>query len=354
MVGKKSDVITEGTLRIMAKDLKVCERTKTSWIESSKEFPDAIHVVQLFKAHDNIDCLVDKKHQEFLKGQMSPDGKTQGARINILPDGRELDKAFSLFAEGLIIHDEASNSHWDVLYRNPGGTYSYVYTLEKKEKSVRKKYKEVEEFEKHYLTLNRRVLSALKDETDIIAVPLYTLLKTYMRVGNEIYYKAHGHKGLTTLKKKDISIDGNSVTFSYLAKDGVPMKITEKFPDVYISRLKKMLQPLRNSSFVFVNAMTGHPLTDVHFKEAFRRYCGEEFYPHIVRSFYATEKAKEFLKKHSSVTKDELRSFFLSVADKLGHKRFVKKEHAWKDNYTVTVNHYIQPEIVEKIKSLVK
>ena len=59
MVGKKSDVITEGTLRIMAKDLKVCERTKTSWIESSKEFPDAIHVVQLFKAHDNIDCLVD-------------------------------------------------------------------------------------------------------------------------------------------------------------------------------------------------------------------------------------------------------------------------------------------------------
>ncbi|MEA2004000.1 MAG: hypothetical protein U9O53_03495 [archaeon] len=354
MAGKKPDTIAEGTLRIRAKDFKVCERAKTSWKLSLREFPEAIHAVQLFRAHGNLDYLIDRKDTGFLKGQLSPDGKTQGARINILPDGRKLDKAYSIFAEDLVIHDEASNSHWDILYKNPGGTYSYVYTLEKKEKSVRKKYKEVEAFEKYYPLLNGRVLSALKDETDMIAVPLYTLLKTYMRVGNEIYYKAHGHKGLTTLKKEDISIDGNRVTFSYLAKDGVPRKIIETFPDVYIARLKKILRPLRNSSFVFVNAVTGHPLTDVHFKEAFLKYCGSGFYPHIVRSFYATEKAKEFLKKHSSATKDELRAFFLSIADKLGHKRFVKKEKVWKDNYTVTVNHYIQPEIVDKIRSLVK
>ena len=31
------------------------------------------------------------------------------------------------------------------------------------------------------------------------------------------------------------------------------------------------------------------------FKAAFKKYCGEEFYPHIVRSYIATEKAKEIL-----------------------------------------------------------
>ena len=130
------------------------------------------------------------------------------------------------------------------------------------------------------------------------------------------------------------------------------MSITRKFPEIYVLRLDKMLHPLESSSFVFVNRSTGHPLTDTHFKEAFKRYCGKEFFPHIVRSYYATAKAKEFLKNHKKARKKEIRQFFLSLAERLGHKRFVKDKGVWKESYTVTVNHYIQPEIVEKIKAL--
>ena len=356
MAAKISKPTVPGTLRIGTDDLLVYEKTSDDWIVKvpAIEFPDAMHVIQLFKAHENFNALVDTKNPRFLKGQLSPEGKSQGARINILPDGRALDKAYSLFAEHLTIHDEASNEHWDVLYRNPGGTYSYVYTLEKRDNSVKKKYSEVEEFERCYPDLIKRVDSALSDYNDNMAVPMYTLLKTCMRVGNEIYYKAHGHKGLTTLKKSDISINGNNVTFNYLSKNGVPTVITEKFPDLYVARLRKALDSIDDSSFVFVNPRSGHPLLDTHFKEAFRRYCGRNFYPHIVRSFYATQKAEEFLKSHGSATKKDIREFFLSVSEKLGHKRFVKKEQAWKDNYTVTVHHYIQPQLVDKIKALVK
>ncbi len=346
--------MAERTLRIKSKDLKVYKKTKTSWRKSSVEFPEAMHVIKLFIAHDNLDVLIDKKDPKFLKGWLSADGKCNGARINILPDGRKLDKAYSLFAKHLTIHDEASDSHWDILYQNPCGTYSYLYTLEKKEQSVKKKYKAVEEFEKHYPKLKRKVSSALKDRSDPIAVPMYTLLRTLMRIGNEIYYKAHGHKGLTTLKKKDISINGNHVTFDYLAKDGVPMNVTERFPDHYVFRLKNILKSVDRSSFVFVNKNTGHPLNDVHFKEAFKRYCGREFYPHIVRSHFATMKAKEFIQTHKSATKYEVKELFLLIAEKLGHKRFVKKENEWKESYNVTIHHYIQPEVVEKVRSIVR
>ena len=351
---KKIAVIPNGTLKIKAKGLKVFVWKKNSWKKTSKELPDAMRVIGLFLAHHNFDALKDNKNPEFLKGQLSSQGKTVGARINVLPDNMKLSGAYSLFAKNLTIHDESSNAHWDVLYQNPGGTFSYLYNVGKIKKSVKNKYKEVIEFEKNYPKIKRNVLAALNDKNDKFAVPMYTLLATFMRVGNEIYFKAHKHKGLTTLKKNDISINGNNVTFDYLSKGGVPLKITEKFPEIYLTRLKEILKPLGKNSFVFINENTGHPLRDVQFKEAFKKYCGKEFYPHIVRSYYATVKAKEFLKSHKFATKKEIKSLYLSIAEKLGHKKFVKKKHAWEDSYNVTIHHYIQPELVQKIESIEK
>ena len=341
-----------GTIRI-GKDLNFYEKTKTGWKKSKKEIPETMHTVKLFKAHHTFKELIDKKNPQFLKGQLSRDKKVEGARINILPDGKKLDKAYSLFAKHLIIHDETSSDHWDVLYQNPNGEYAYLYTQEKKQNSIKKKYRAVKEFEKKYPMIQKKVMNALKNKQDTIAIPMYTLLKTYMRIGNEIYYKAHGHKGLTTLKKKDILINQNQVTFNYLGKNGVPINLTEKFPEIYIQRLKEIIKPLKNNDFVFTDKNTGHPLHDIHFKEAFKQYCGQGFYPHIVRSYYATSAAEKFLKNKKSATKQQVKELFTSIADKLGHRKFDKKENEWKDSYNVTIRYYIQPELVEKINSII-
>ncbi|MBS3141480.1 hypothetical protein J4405_05035 [Candidatus Woesearchaeota archaeon] len=341
-----------GTLRIGSKDLKVYTKLKNSWKLSKKEFPNAIPVVKLFKAHNNLKTLIDTKDSKFLKGFVV-NNEIKGARINILPDGRKLDKAYSLFADELIIHDETSNNHWDVLYKNKGGTYSYVYTLDKIKNAVTNKYKKEEEFEKYYPKLKKNVSFALKDKKDSLALPMYTLLETNMRVGNEMYYKLHGHKGLTTLKKNDVSIKGENVTFNYLAKDGVPMNVTKQFPSDYIGRLSNVLKEKKKNDFIFVGS-NGHPLLDTQFKEAFKKYCGREFYPHMVRSYYATKKTEEFLEKHKKASKEEVKDLFLSIAEELGHKRFDKKENIWKDSYNVTIHHYIKPELVEKVKNLIK
>ena len=73
---------------------------------------------------------------------------------------------------------------------------------------------------------------------------------------------------------------------------------------------------------------------------------------YIVRSFYATNMIKEFLaaQEKTPPKKEEVHNLLYSIAEKLGHKRFIKKKRTWRENYTVTINHYVQPEVLEKVK----
>ena len=76
MKKKKVRAIPARTLRIKAKNLGVYIRKNNSWKKTMRGFPEAMHVIELFRAHDNFACLIDAKKPEFLKGQLSPDGKT--------------------------------------------------------------------------------------------------------------------------------------------------------------------------------------------------------------------------------------------------------------------------------------
>ena len=204
----KRSEIRPGTIRITASYLRVREKTKTSWKISSRIFPEAMLIISLFKKNGRFAYLKDKKDPAFLKGQLAANGSPGGARIGILPNGKKLNKAFSLFAPNLMIHDENTQHHWDVIYKNPGGTYSYLYTTGKVKMFRKRKYHTVKEFEKYYPIIKANAYEALNDKDDHFAVPMYTLLKTCMRVGNQIYYALRRHKGLTTMKKKDIEING--------------------------------------------------------------------------------------------------------------------------------------------------
>ncbi len=349
---QKSDDTVEGALRVAFNDLKVYEKTKTGWKNSKRKFPELKQVVKLFKAVSRLSILRDPKNQRFLKGQLSPDGFSEGARIPFLPNGEKLEKAFSLFAPHLQIHDQLSHDHWDVLYQNKGGTWSYVYTIKKRQFHQQQKYQKVEEFEKRYARLVSNVKKSLSDKEDQIVIPVYTLLNTYMRVGNQTYYKAHGHAGLTTLTKKNISIRNNIVTFDYIGKDGVPVKISQEFPPLYCQRLRSIIAAKKKDEFVF--SKNGTVLHENDFKAAFLKYCGKEFYPHIVRSHYATQKVKRFLLRQKTVTKDKVEQLFLSLAHDLGHRKFDKKKQEWKEHYAVTIHSYVQPELLEKVEKLIR
>ena len=343
----KKEITPVGTLRI-DKDLRVYEKTKSGWNISKNNLSEVISVVKLFKSNNNFHELIDKKNPKFLKGQLSPEGNPQGARINILPNGKKLDGAYSLFAKNLTFHDEITYSHWDLIYKNPNGKFAYHYTLDKKIKATSKKYHTVEEFEKKYHLLEKRVFNSLRDKKNYMALPVYTLLKTYMRIGNEIYYKTNNHKGLVTLKKSDIKIRNNIVNFNYIGKAGVPQSTTKKFPEVYIKRLKNEISIRKSDDFIFTKP-NGKLLHENDFKRAFNEYIGKGFYPHIVRSYFATKQTRDFFKKNHNPDKKQIKDFLKLIAEELGHKKFSKKTGNWEDSYSVTISHYIEPKLVEKI-----
>ena len=83
-----------GTIRI-GTNLKTYEFKNKTWKTVEKEFPSLIKIVSLFKSHNKFNELIDKKNPSFLKGQIFK-GKVQGARLNILPNGEKLDKAYSI------------------------------------------------------------------------------------------------------------------------------------------------------------------------------------------------------------------------------------------------------------------
>ncbi len=355
--------------RIRWKDLVVveCEGKRVS--KSRVKFPEAMKIVELFRKHGNLGLIRDGN---FLFGGLCVDaqadvgakrGRTTGKRIRVLPNGVELNKGFSLFASKLTIHDEKSRGHWDVIFENASGSFSYLYSLDKMQMSREKKFGLVDRFEKCLPRLRRNLLKEIsrdkekgvRDKGDLVLAML-VLLKTRMRVGGEIYYKRSRHKGLTTLKKKDIRIVGNVVSFDFVGKDGVPQELKERFDERVVGELRRVLRKRKRNDFVFLASArhdSGKPkgkgriLKDTDFEAGFERFCGERFYPHIVRSHFATREVEKFLERNQ----EGARKFCLGIASKLGHKRLVKGK--WKDSYEVTLHHYVRPDLVGKLGKLV-
>ena len=58
--------------------------------------------------------------------------------------------------------------------------------------------------------------------------------------------------------------------------------------------------------------------------------------------------------KKIKINKTEINKLYLEIAASLGHKKFDKKDHLWKESSSVTVGHYIEPKLVEKVKRMIK
>ncbi|MGN6194557.1 MAG: DNA topoisomerase IB [Ginsengibacter sp.] len=72
--------------------------------------------------------------------------------------------------------------------------------------------------------LNDKQLS----ERKVLAAVVSLMERTNIRIGNAFYEKEYGSFGLTTLKDRHVTFNGNSVTFAFKGKKGVDHKIKLK------------------------------------------------------------------------------------------------------------------------------
>lgn len=65
-------------------------------------------------------------------------------------------------------------------------------------------------------------------ERKVLAVVVSLMERTNIRIGNSFYEKENGSFGLTTLKDRHVTFNGNSATFSFVGKKGVSHKVQLK------------------------------------------------------------------------------------------------------------------------------
>lgn len=351
---KNAHELKDGTKRVKKIDLKQYAKKGKAWLLSSASPNYTKKAIKAYADKKKISTLIDDLAKEFLKGFVSNEGKVSGSRISLLPTGKKLARGgFSLFAKNLKFNFD-DKYEWDVMYENASGSKTYLYAEDKIHLEKEKKAKLVDKFAKFYPKILKLLEKDLKKKKSVEHLALLTLIKTYIRVGNLEYYNHNGHKGLTTLQKKDIKIRNNDVTFDFVGKDGVPHVITKQFPSYYIAILTNRLTSIKPSQFVFAG-VDNHPLHSSDFTDILYGYTKQHFYPHIIRSFHADITCKDFLTKNKNkkLSKGDVDQKLLEVASSLGHKKFNKKKKEWQISYKVTIDNYIRPKFVESMRKLI-
>ncbi len=345
----------EGTKKIHATDMNEYVFLNKNWMVSKQTSDNIKKIIQKYLTKENINLILDDIYNKFIKGHLNQHGQVSGSRIRHLPTGKELAKGgFSIFAKNLTFNKN-KRYLWDVSYENTSGLKTYLYSIDKIHLEKKKKAKIVDEFIEEYPNIIKKLEKDLKKTKKNKYLALYTMLHTYIRVGNLHHYKHLKHKVLTTLEKKDIKINNdNTCEFKFIGKDGVPQHIKKEFPEFYIKILKSKLEKLKNNEFVFTDEKTNLPLHSSDFSDILYRYTKKHFYPHIIRSFYADLTCKRFIdeNKRKKLKRKHVNDCFLEIAANLGHKKYNKETKDWEVNFKITLDNYIRPKLVERMKKL--
>ncbi|MES1219788.1 MAG: DNA topoisomerase IB [Bacteroidota bacterium] len=108
----------------------------------------------------------------------------------------------------------------------------YIYHEQWKALRSETKFHRLYEFGKSLADIRKQVQKdiAKKDltESKVLATLIAVMDTTYIRIGNAEYEKTNGSYGLTTLKDKHVTINGNTIRFSFKGKKGIDHDITIK------------------------------------------------------------------------------------------------------------------------------
>ena len=106
------------------------------------------------------------------------------------------------------------------------GRKQYLYHPRWREQQDRKKFDHMIDFAQRLPSLRRRVLTTLRasdelDETRVLACALRLLDIGLFRIGSEQYADDDGGTGLATVRRTDVTVEGDAAVFDYVAKSGM-------------------------------------------------------------------------------------------------------------------------------------
>jgi DNA topoisomerase-1 len=137
------------------------------------------------------------------------------------------------------------DGHIQATARDARGRKQYRYHPSYREARDRSKFRRMLEFSEVLPLLRERVERDLRAEDlsrrQLLATVVRLLDRTLIRVGNDEYARENRSYGLTTLRRRHVRVDGETLRFSFRGKSGVEHTISLQDP-----RLARIVQRCRD------------------------------------------------------------------------------------------------------------
>jgi DNA topoisomerase I len=174
-----------------------------------------------------------------------------------------------------------------------------------------------------------------------ILATIITILDTaYLRIGNNIYEKLNGSYGLTTLKNKHVSVEGDKIRFCFIGKKGIRNNISIKNKKI-ASIIKRCMEIPGKQLFGYLDddgqviKIDSGMVNEYIYQITGKQYTAKDFrtWAGSIVAIKAFKQLESFTSETDKVRK--INQMYDLVASELGNTRKVCK------------NHYVHPLIVD-------
>lgn len=162
----------------------------------------------------------------------------------------------------------------------------------------------------------------------VVASIIWLMDNTLIRVGNPAYARDNKSFGLTTLRRRHVTVEGATLRFSFIGKSGKEWRV--RLVDRRMARIVRSIQELRGQDlFVYVDEDgTKRPVRSHDVNAYIRDACGPGFTSKHFRTWAATVRAavlfgQTAVPDSKTATKRELNAMIDKVANRLGNTRAV-------------------------------
>jgi DNA topoisomerase-1 len=192
-----------------------------------------------------------------------------------------------------------ARGHLQATGRDARGRKQYRYHPRWREVRDARKYESMADFGAALPRIRDRVRRDLRrrgmPREKVLAAVVRLLETTCIRVGNEEYRRQNGSFGLTTLRRRHVSVDGSTLRFSFRGKGGKRHEV--QLSDPALARLVRNCQEIAGYEiFQYVDADgERHGVDSGDVNDYLREASGEDFTAKDFRTWHGTVHALERL-----------------------------------------------------------
>ncbi len=240
------------------------------------------------------------------------------------------------------------NGHLQVTGFDERGRKQYLYHPLWQEYRSRSKFEKMIEFGNALPRIREQVAKDLNRKgwprEKVLALVVSILDQTHVRIGNREYLKENNTYGLTTLRRKHLTLENNEAVFTYKSKHSIEQRVSINNKKL-VKLIKQTSELPGHEIFRFYEgAEAGQPVDSGDVNDYLKEISGEDFSSKNFRTWGGTvtavERLEEAIEEVLENPKRELTPTLVKkVAERLGNTVAVCREY------------YIHPCVLDSVDS---